>query len=298
MATGNFGQKRTATVSVDDIDIYYIFSPNRETLANGNAIPLDATQLLTTIKDPNGIQTLGGMYTLKLPSNIFSMKGIYNVLIRPKEIRTRITDCGVLSARPDIKGIVLDSNRTDVANFVNKFTNGGLVGYRIEYIDSLTQQKIPNFFRVVTSANRCEPVTENLSNTNQKAIRYRFNDTGSLVFLQLSPSSAPSVKPNAIPFIGDTNQEILIYNTFFDPIMVEVEMVDQTIETLSYGLFGNQTKSADGKLTIYDKDNNIYKQYNEYDINDQFGEVLHKVRVEETNIDNSKDFDTITNIQP
>lgn len=299
MATGNYGLKRIATVDITDVDMYYIYSPNRETLSNSNAIALDATQLLQPIKDTNGTQILGGMYSLKLPSNIFNNKGYYNILIRPKEIRTRITDCGVLSARPDVKGIVLDSNRTDVANFVNKFTNGGLVGYRIEYIDPLTQQKIPNFFRIVTSANRCEPVTENLSNTNQKAIRYRFNDTGSLVFLQLSPSSAPSVKPNAIPFIGDTNQEILIYNTFFDPIMVEIEMVDQTIETLSYGLFGPQTKSKDGDLTIYRPDNKeIYKQFTEFDILDQFGEVLHKVRVEKNVIDDSKDFTTITNLNP
>ena len=35
-----------------------------------------------------------------------------------------------------------------------------------------------NFFKIVTSNNRAEPVNQNLTNTNQKAIRYRFNDNG------------------------------------------------------------------------------------------------------------------------
>ncbi len=297
MSTGSYSISRNSTVDISDVDIYLVYSSARETLNTANATLLNASTMLSPVKHPNGIEILGGMYTLRLPTSIFNAKGFYNIMITPKEIRTRITDCGVLSARPDIKGLVLDSGRPEVAAFQSKFSNGGLVGYRIEYIDPITNQKQSNFFRLVTSANRCEPVTENLTNTNQKAIRYRFNDIGSLVFLTLTPSSAPSVKPNAIPFIGDVNQQIIIYNTFFDPIMLEIEMVENTIDTLSYALYGNQTKSiADGKYTIYKTGTNeIYKQYNLFEINDQFGNPLFEVRQESNNIDTTKDFNTIIN---
>ncbi len=51
------------------------------------------------------------------------------------------------------------------------------------------------------------------------------------------------------------------------------------------------------KYTIYNFDNEIYKQYNLYEIQDQFsGEPLFEVREETDEIDDSKDFDTITNI--
>lgn len=300
MSTGSWGIKRSATVSVDDVDVFLIYSSTRESLNTASATALNATQLLVPVNSPNTGDILGGMYTLRLPTTIFNAKGFYNILIRPKEFRTFITDCGVLSARPDIKGLVLDSGRPEVAAFQSKFANGGLVGYRIEYIDPTTNNRINNFFRIVTSANRCEPVTENLTNTNQKAIRYRFNDIGSLVFLTLTPSSAPSVKPNAIPFIGTANQQVIISNTFFDPIMLEIEMVDQTIETLAHGIFGAQTKSiADGKYTVYTTDTQqIYKQYNLFEIQDEFGQPLFEVKTEVTNIDNTKDLNTIINSAP
>ena len=75
-------------------------------------------------------------------------------------------------------------------------------------------------------------------------------------------------------------------------------MVEHDIETLAYGIFGNQTKSiVDGKYTIYDEQNRIYKQYNLYEIQDQFtGEPLYEVRQEVDNIDFTKDFNTITNV--
>jgi hypothetical protein len=50
------------------------------------------------------------------------------------------------------------------ANFRNKFINQGLVGFRVEYLNS-DGTKIPNFFRIITSSFYCEPVVENLTNT-------------------------------------------------------------------------------------------------------------------------------------
>ena len=75
-------------------------------------------------------------------------------------------------------------------------------------------------------------------------------------------------------------------------------MVDHDIETLAYGIFGNQTKSLeDGIYTIYNFNDEIYKQYNLYEIKDKFnGKPLFEVREEKDNIDFDKDFTSITNV--
>jgi len=247
-----------------------------------------------TFKHPtpnNGnIPLFDGLYNLQLPLANFSAKGIYNVIIRPREIRTTITDCGVLSAFSDIKGIVLDVNALGIQD-VNS-----LVGYRIEYYDN-NGNRIPNFFRLITSANRAEPLNTNTTNSSQKSVKYRFNDVSNLVFCTLTPSSAPNVRPNQFPFIGSPGQSISITNTFFNPITIEIDMVEYDVETLAYALYGNQTKGIqDGMYTIYDFQNRIYKQYNLFEIQDQFsGEPLYEVRELKSDIDLTKDFNTIIN---
>jgi len=216
-------------------------------------------------------------------------------MIRPAEIRTVITDCGVLSSLPNVKGIVIDLNNVP-AQYRNKFVNQGLVGFRVEYLNS-DGTKIPNFFRVITSSFYCEPVVQNLTNTSQKSIRYRYVEGATnLLFCTLSPSSSPTNKPSATPYIGQPNQNIIITNTFFNPITTEIEIVDQDISTLAIALYGNQTKSIeDGIYTIYDSNNNIYKQYNLYEIKDQFNSLLYEVRQDRGgNIDFSKAFNNIT----
>jgi hypothetical protein len=72
-------------------------------------------------------------------------------------------------------------------------------------------------------------------------------------------------------------------------------MVEYDIQSLAIALYGNQTKSIDdGVYTIYDSDNNIYKQYNLYEIRDQFNNLLYEVRQDRgTNIDFSKNFTNI-----
>jgi hypothetical protein len=105
------------------------------------------------------------------------------------------------------------------------------------------------------------------------------------------------VKPNAVPFIGNPQQEVIITNTFFNPVMLEIEMVEYDEETLAYALYSNQSKSLDdGIYTIYNFTNEIYKQYNLYEVKDQFtGKPLYEVREEKSTIDPTKDFDEITN---
>jgi hypothetical protein len=242
-----------------------------------------------------GVEVLGGLYNLTLPANQFNALGIYTLYLRPAEIRTVISDCGVLSALPNVKGIIIDI--TDVpVQYQNKFVPQGLVGFRIEYLNS-DGSRIPNFFRVVTSSFFCEPVVTNEVNTTQKAIRYRYVDGNSnLIFLTLSPSSSPTNKPNATPFIGQPDQNIIITNTFFNPVTIEIEMVEYDISSLAIALYGNQTKSIDdGIYTIYDSSNNIYRQYNLYEIRDQFNALLYEVRQSRgNNIDFSKNFTNIT----
>jgi hypothetical protein len=237
---------------------------------------------------------------LKLPTTNFNQKGFYSIIIRPLEIRTRIVDCGVLSSYPDIKGLVFDTASID-NNVVNKFENNSLIGYRIEYISTdpnTSQRKIPNFFTIITSNNKAEPVNQNLSNSNQKAIRYRFNDNSTLVYATVSPSASSNVKPNVLPFIGQTNQEVIITNTFFDPVMIEIEMVEHDIETIAYGLYGNQSKSIDdGILTAYNFNDDIYQQWNLYEIRDQFsGKPLFEIREKKSSIDFTKQFNDISNV--
>jgi hypothetical protein len=157
--------------------------------------------------------------------------------------------------------------------------------------------KIPNFFRIITSCFFCEPVVVNQTNTTQKAIRYRYVDgISNLLFITVSPSSSPTNKPNATPFIGQPAQSIIITNTFFNPVTIDIQMAEYDIDTLALALYGNQTKSIDdGIYTIYDSNNNIFRQYNLFEVRDQFNELLYEVRQNRNaNIDFSKNFNNIT----
>jgi len=75
-------------------------------------------------------------------------------------------------------------------------------------------------------------------------------------------------------------------------------MVAHDIETLAFTLLGNQSKSLeDGIYTIYNFNNDIYKQFNLYEIKDQFsGKPLFEIREERTNIDFTKSFINVTKL--
>ena len=301
MAIGSYGTIRPSDVSPEDVQIIMNYTPSRDVTDNFILTELDAPTLLkpyfnnTQTGGNAGVEILGGLYNLTLPAEQFNAIGIYTLYLRPAQIRTVITDCGVLSALPNVKGIVIDITNVPV-QYQNKFVPQGLVGFRVEYLNA-DGSKIPNFFRVVTSSFFCEPVVTNEINTTQKSIRYRYVDGNSnLIILTLSPSSSPTNKPNATPFIGQPNQNIIISNTFFNPVTIEIDMVEYDISSLAIALYGNQTKSIDdGIYTIYDSQNNIYRQYNLYEIRDQFNALLYEVRQSRgNNIDFSKNFTTIT----
>ena len=299
MATGNYGTIRPADVSAQDIEIFYSFTPNRESVTEVDLQPLDPAQVLVPASNPDNVNEIfGGLYTLKLPTSVFGTKGFYSIIIRPKQIRVKIQDCAVLIDNQDVKGIVFDMNQIPL-ELQNRFENGNLVGYRVEYLKEQSgtgQDKIQNLFRIITSNNRALPITQNQGNSNASQA-YTFNDNSTTIFCTVTPASAPSFKPNATPFIGNPQQEVIITNTFFNPVMMEIEMVEYDEETLAYALFSNQTKSLeDGIYTIYNFGNQIYKQYNLYEVKDQFsGKPLFEVREQKFTIDPTKDFDDITN---
>lgn len=303
MATGTYSIARNADVDITDIEVLVHYTNSRSSTGDITFTKLNSTDVLSKMDNPDktgiSFEGLPGVYQLKLPTTTFNAVGIYTIILRPVEIRTRVVDCGVLSSNPTVRGLVLDISTID-SNFQSKFENDGLVGYRIEYLSdtNTTDKKIPNLFRLVTSNNRCEPVNQNLTNSSQKAIRYRLNNNSSLTYLTVTPQSASNVAPNVIPFIGNPNQEIIITNTFFNTTMIEVELVNHDIETLAFGIFGNKSKSLeDGILTEYNFNNQIYKQYNLFEIKDKFtGKPLFEVKEERSNIDFTKGFNDITNV--
>lgn len=295
MAIGVYGNVRASDINISDLDVYYSFVPDRNTVSS-IFFRLISTDVLTEVKIPQADQVPGeenlleGIYNLKLPVTVFNQIGIYTIYIRPKVIRLKITDCGVLSSIPSIKGIVLNSS--DLPS--NLQSNNALQGYKIEYIET-DGTKIRNTVRYVTTSNKAVPVTENIGNTSQTAVRYRFDDSGNLLFLQVTPSSASNVKPNVNPFIGKPNQFILISNTNIKPEVIEVEMVENTIDTIIDYVAGEQIKDVDnGILTNFDANRNIIGQSDLFEIKDDFtGVSLFEVKQKRTAIDQSQTFDNV-----
>lgn len=301
MSIGVFGTIRPADVSIDDIDVYYNYAPNRESEVEPIQ-KLDSNEILSYNYLPEEQEIVGsdnileGLYNISLPADVFSEIGIYTLYLKPKRLTAIIIDCSVLSSLPSVKGIVLDTNQLPEG----LRANNALQGYRIEYIDTTTNLKTRNLVRYVVSSNKVVPVSENIGNTSQTSTRYRFDDSGTLLFLQLTPSSSSNVKPNATPFIGVPDQTIIISNTFFSPLVIEVNLVANTIDTLSDLVGGEQVKDVDnGILTYYNSDRVITRQFNIYEIKDDVNNVpLYEVKERRTIIDETQNFnDVIEDVQ-
>jgi hypothetical protein len=106
MAVGSYGTIRPADVSPSDVEIYFHYVSDRSATSPVNFKKLDSEDVLTpvyhngeTTDEAAAVDTeiLGGLYNLKLDSGDFDEIGIYTLHIRPKQIRTSITDCGVAS---------------------------------------------------------------------------------------------------------------------------------------------------------------------------------------------------------
>jgi hypothetical protein len=305
MAIGVYGSIRGADVDINDIDIYYNYTPDRQTSNDIIIKVANAGDLLSYVNlpddDPNYIAVtdptldknsniLEGLYNLRLPASIFNQLGIYTIYIKPKIIMSTIIDCSVLSALPTVKGIVIDVNTLTDEKLR---ANNALQGFKVEYINT-DGTKMKNVVRYVVSSNKVVPVSENVGNTSQKAIRYRFDDAGSLMFLQLTPSSSSDVKPNIIPFIGNPAGIILLSNTYFSPLVLEVEFVENTIQTLADIVAGEQLKDVNnGILTYYDKNRLITKQFNLYEVKASINDAkpLYEVKEKRISIDETQTID-------
>jgi hypothetical protein len=259
MAIGLYGIKKLATVSASDVDVLYAYSPDRESVGDQSYQPLFSSNISTA----DFIQMLGadGMYKLRLPANIMNKLGFYSILIQPKQIQTVITDCSYI--------VSSDSNNVTISNRgivipSAQFPNSNLIGYIVQYFDT-NGNKINGLNRIVTSSSLVSVSTNNTNNNIQGAMVYTLDNSGTNLFLTLSPDENNLIS-NATPVnIGIRGQTILLNNTGFDPISIEVEMTDTTIKSLGFGMYSNSTRDlGTGVYTIFDDQNRVYRQYNIY----------------------------------
>ena len=146
-------------------------------------------------------------------------------------------------------------------------SNNSLVGYRIIYLTDNGDRE--DYFRLITSNNKCEPIIQTSNDSSNKSYTYRYNESSTLSFLTLTPSTAPSFKANASPFIGKPTQRIILVNTLFEPVMLDIEMTEHDLNTMAYMLEGSQLRDLDnGLVTTYDDNNQIYHQSEHYTVKD------------------------------
>lgn len=281
------------------VDISYCYNESRayDSLSSSKFTSLPSSVLANCTRDvesgSNLDEIVDGMYTLQLPLSDFNKKGFYTVYIKPKEYAINITDVGCLSAYSDVRGIILDTNAiTDkiIRNMAR--TNNGLVGFRIVFLDENGVRE--DYYRIVTSNNKCEPVIQAPNSSSDKTYTYRYDDSSSLTFLTVSPSSAPTFKSNATPYIGKPTQRILLVNTLFEPIQLDIEMVTHDADTISNMLEGSQLRDLDnGLVTTYNEKNEIYAQSEHYTLKENAsGNPVYEVKKNKTDsIDFSQTID-------
>lgn len=294
-----YGIVRQALINPEtDVDIFYNYRPSRnvETSEYGKfkKVP-DVTSMLSnsSMSTTEYDTRLPGMYTLKMPVSIFNEKGFYTIYIVPKEIRCKIMDVGVLTAFPDVRGIVVDTE--SVTENKELFKNGGLVGFRVEYYDyDGNGLKRQDYYRIVTSNNQCSTVSQNLVSANTNTNGYRFTQTGSLSFITVTPSVSPSFKQNSVPFIGVPDQTISFVSTKFDPVCLEIELTEHDIDTVSYMLEGNVVRNLDTEVVTHYNDNNeIYKQFDFFRVKDTYTNTeVAEIKLKRDTVDNSIDINT------
>lgn len=281
------------------VDISYCYNESRayDSLSSSKFKSLPSSVLANCKREVESGSTLDeivdGMYTLQLPLSDFNKKGFYTVYIKPKEYAINITDVGCLSAYSDVRGIILDTNAISDEIIKNMArTNNGLVGFRIVFLDENGVRE--DYYRIVTSNNKCEPVIQAPNSSSDKTYTYRYDDSSSLTFLTVSPSSAPTFKSNATPYIGKPTQRILLVNTLFEPIQLDIEMVTHDADTISNMLEGSQLRDLDnGLVTTYNEKNEIYAQSEHYTLKENAsGNPVYEVKKNKTDsIDFSQTID-------
>ena len=302
MALGAYGTVIPINLSNVDIpnlvDISYCYNETRnyDSLSDSTFKRLDSsilTQAKRVKENDDADEYVEGMYNLQLPLSEFNRKGFYTVYIKPKEIAATITDVGNLTAFPDVRGLIIDTQLIENDYLRTRARqNGELIGYRIIYLDENGRRQ--NYYRIISSSNKAEPVVGAPNSSSDKSYSYRYEDTSSLVFVTVTPSSAPSFKDNATPFIGKVSQRILLVNTLFEPISIEIEMVNHDADTISTMLEGSQLRDLDnGLVTTFDSMNQIYSQHEHYTLKNEYsGKPVYEVK---KNKENSIDFSQTLN---
>lgn len=281
MSVGAYGQ--TIPIHIDrneindTVDIFYTYHQTRtyDSIKNSKFERLDSGVLQPCERNAeDGIDTVvEGMYTLQLPLNIFNKKGFYTVYIQPKEIEAKIIDVGNLMAFPNVRGIVLDTEEIKNETMRTKAKdNNALVGYRVILLDD-KGKRMP-YYRIVTSSNKTEAVIQAPNSSSDKSVAYRYDDASQYIFMTLSPTTANSFKANAIPYIGKPGERIILVNTLFEPIAIDIEMETHNADTISWMLENSQLRDLDnGLVTTYNDRDEIYEQTEFYTLKDQYSGV-------------------------
>lgn len=276
MAVGIFGTKKLADVTFDDVDILYAFSPTREDLGD-----IEMKPMFTNITSLDFRKFIGtdGMYKLRLPASIFKELGFYSIQIKPRTFETTILDCSYV--------VTNDKNSTQISKkgilipILQFLKTSSLVGYQIEYFDN-NGIKIKNLSRIITSSDLVN-ISPNNNSITQGSVTYVLDSSGNNLFLTVTPDEGSIISRNPNVDIGTKGQKILISNTYFDPVNIEVEMTEHSMETLAIALFGNSTRDlGTGILTYYDKNGRIYRQYNLFTQKNIFDKPTVDVREERT----------------
>lgn len=291
MSSGIFGTIRPArlrNVNIDStVEVLYSYVPSygeTSTDFNGFKSLVASECVVPSTMDNDEGAIIDGLFKLRLPLEYFNKKGVYTIYIRPKECQTSIVDVSVLAAYPDVKGVVLNTSDANLTGLGDDYT-----GFRIEFEDGTT--------RLIKSCNKCEPVIVNTGDGYPKTTRYNLTDnSSSYVFCTVSPSSAPTFRPNAAPYIGEPGASIKLINTLFSPKMFQVEMVTHDMDTLSYMLEGDQANDRDNAIiTTYNENHEIYNQSDYYVLKDKLGNPIYNVRRKRENIDTNQSYDNIFN---
>lgn len=275
-----YGTVKPADINIaKDVEIFYYYRPtynNDET--NFNSFNSLDVQNLVQCKDNNGGIPISGLFNLKLPLNEFSKKGIYTIYIRPKEISATIQAVSQLTAFPDIRGVIFNSEELG-----NDFKHSNaLVGYRIDYLDTDNTKKD---FKIITSSNLA------LAQASNGGVSYILDNSGGFLFCTVTPSLSTTFTPNSLPFIGKQGDKVKLVNTKFNPIMIELEMVEHDDETISVMIEGNQLVDKDNAIiTTFNNSGEIYHQSEYGAYKDSYGNPLYEFKKKKENIDNTQSF--------
>jgi hypothetical protein len=269
--SGMYGTVKPANINIEnDVEIFYHFRPSLNN-DDTNFSEFQALESNILEKCSHNGDYISGLYNLKLPLDIFNKKGIYTIYIRPKEIEAKIENVGNLSAFPDVRGIIFNA---DDEGFNNFKTSNALVGYRIDYKSNDNNDE----FKIITSSNLAKA-------ESTPTVRYTLGNDGGLIFCTVTPSLAPTFNPNNLPNIGKTGDVVKLVNTKFNPIMIELELVEHDAETISYMIEGNQLVDKDNAIiTTFNTNGDIYHQ-SEYGVyKDNYGNPLYEFKKKKDNV--------------